>query len=141
MPTNKIKRYYLYVLQLEQNKYYVGVTSKDPNERFNEHKIGFYGAEWTKIYKPLKIDQSIDLGLTSYAKAEEYENKVTRKYIEKYGIENVRGGNLTYRGKYVKRFGYYYTDASWETIVGMTLMTILMIIFGTYTIFDLMYDR
>lgn len=133
---NSARRYHLYVLKLEQEKYYVGVTSKTPEERFAEHKNGFYAAEWTKIYKPVKIEQAKDLGFTTYAIAEEYENKVTRVYIKKYGLNNVRGGNLTYRGKYIKRFGWLYSEYSWETTVLVTLLTVIMLIFGIYTIVD-----
>jgi predicted GIY-YIG superfamily endonuclease len=82
----------LYVLKLEGTKYYIGVTSKTPEERYLEHRNGFYGAEWTKIHKPIEIEQSKDLGFTTYEKAGVYENKVTRQYVKKYGIDNVRGG-------------------------------------------------
>lgn len=120
----KQKRYWLYVLKLEDSKFYIGVTSKTPEERYLEHKNGFYAAEWTKIYKPLAIEQSKDLGFTTYEDAENYENKVTRKYVEKYGIDNVRGGNLTYRGRLVKHFGYYWHYEDWKLgfWIGMTIV-------------------
>jgi predicted GIY-YIG superfamily endonuclease len=135
--TKQQKRYSLYVLKLEQGKYYVGITSKKPEERFLEHKNGFYGAEWTRLYKPIKIDQVKDLGEVEYSKAEEYENKIARIYIKKYGLNNVRGGNITYRGNYVRRFGWLYHEESWETMVLVSLLTTMMLIFGLYTILDL----
>ena len=135
------KHYLLYVLKLEQGKYYVGITSRTPEARFKEHVNGLYAAEWTKVYKPIKIEQRVDLGVTTIEKTEDYENKVTRKYIKAYGFNNVRGGNITYRGNYVKRFGYYYTDKSWEEIVGITGITVLMMIFGLYTIIDLIFNK
>lgn len=138
---NNEKHYWLYVLKLEQDKYYVGITSRSPEIRYKEHVNGLYAAEWTKVYKPIKIDQTIDLGITTIEKTEDYENKVTREYVKAHGFNNVRGGNLTYRGKYVKRFGYYYTDKNWEELVGITGITVLMIIFGLYTIIDLIVNK
>jgi len=74
----------LYVLKLENNKYYVGKTD-DINRRYTEHKNG-KGSEWTKIYKPIKILE------TREVKTEHDENNVTKDLIKKYGVDNVRGG-------------------------------------------------
>lgn len=131
------KHYWLYVLKLEQGKYYVGTTSKTPEERFKEHVNGFLAAEWTKVYKPIKIDQVVDLGVTTIEKTEAYENKVTRRYIKAYGINNVRGGNLTYRGKYVSRFGYYYSDKDWKEII----YDLISLGFVLYVLIDLIFDK
>lgn len=134
MQTNK--HYSLYVLKLEEGKYYVGITSKTPEERFKEHKNGFYGAEWTKIYKPIKIDQSIDLGITTFERAEAYENKVTRKYIKEYGLDNVRGGNITYRGKMVKKFGYIWRIDDWKDLTAISLALVYVVFTLIYLIVD-----
>jgi predicted GIY-YIG superfamily endonuclease len=131
------KHYWLYVLKLEQGKYYVGITSKTPEERFKEHVNGFLAAEWTKVYKPIEIDQTVDLGVTTIERTEAFENKVTRRYIKAYGIDNVRGGNLTYRGKYVSRFGYYYTDKDWKEIIDNLISLGLVL----YVLIDLIFDK
>ena len=44
---------YIYILQLEQNKYYVGKTG-NPQFRLNNHITGS-GSAWTKKYKPIKL--------------------------------------------------------------------------------------
>lgn len=134
---NKIRHYFLYVLKLEDKKFYIGVTSKNPEERFLEHKNGFYGAEWTKIHKPLSIEQTVDLGITDYKKAEEYENKITRKYIQKHGLNNVRGGNITYRGEMVKRFGYIWRTEDWKDIVMLVVLLVWMAFLTFYLIYDI----
>jgi predicted GIY-YIG superfamily endonuclease len=131
------KHYWLYVLKQEQGKYYIGVTSKTPEERFKEHVNGFLAAEWTKLYKPIELDQTKDLGVTTYERAEAFENKVTRRYLKAYGIDNVRGGNLTYRGKYVTRFGYYYTDKDWKEII-YNLISLGLVL---YVLIDLIFDK
>ena len=78
--------FYIYILQLEGNKYYVGKT-KNPNIRITEH-FNFNGSQWTKKYRPLKVFEVI-------SNCDEYdEDKYTLKYMKKYGIDNVRGGSF-----------------------------------------------
>jgi len=77
----------IYVLKCEHNKYYVGKT-KDIESRYNDHCNG-YGSEFTKKYKPINI---IDI----IKNADEFEeDKQVKKYMAKYGIENVRGGSYS----------------------------------------------
>lgn len=76
---------YIYVLQLEHNKYYVG-RAADPEKRFEQHVIG-KGARWTRRHKPLEI-------IETYPTNSRFdEDKTTKEYMAKYGIENVRGGS------------------------------------------------
>lgn len=77
---------HLYVLKLMKNKFYVGITRKNILERFNQHKNGI-GAEWTKIYKPISIIESMPIDNMFE------EDKFTKIYMNKFGIENVRGGS------------------------------------------------
>ena len=76
----------VYVLSLENNKYYVGKTD-DLRRRFLEHMNGHgRSAAWTKKYKPLKI-------LETYAGADGLEeDKITLSCMIRYGIDHVRGG-------------------------------------------------
>jgi predicted GIY-YIG superfamily endonuclease len=77
----------LYVLQLADDKYYVG-KSADVTKRFGQHKNGS-GAAWTKVYSPIKI-----LEVKPITSPHD-ENNVTKDYMKKYGIGNVRGGSYT----------------------------------------------
>ena len=43
----------IYVLKLEENKYYIG-QSKDTEQRKRLHLKGKQGSEWTKKYKPIE---------------------------------------------------------------------------------------
>ena len=74
----------IYVLELQKGKYYVGRTENMDN-RYQQHLNG-KGSEWTKLYKPIKI-------LKEYKNASPYdEDKTVIEYMDKFGIENVRGG-------------------------------------------------
>lgn len=76
----------LYILQLENGKYYVGKTD-DVAKRYSEHKSG-RGSEWTRLYKPIKMLE------TRKVISEEDENATTKELMKKYGIDNVRGGSF-----------------------------------------------
>jgi hypothetical protein len=81
-PKNK----YIYVLELENGKYYIGKT-KNPDIRINDHSTDS-GSEWTSKYKPIKTIETI-------ADCDDFdEDKYTLKYMSVYGIDNVRGGSF-----------------------------------------------
>jgi len=78
----------LYVLKLVEDKFYVGITKKPIPERIDDHYRGF-GSIWTRIYKPVSvvlIKENVD---------DFEEDKITKMYMNQYGIDNVRGGSYT----------------------------------------------
>ena len=77
---------YIYVLKLEQDKYYIGKTN-NPQFRLENHCNG-NGSAWTQKYKPLKVIKIIP-NCDAYD-----EDKITRQYMDKYGVPNVRGGSF-----------------------------------------------
>jgi cellular nucleic acid-binding protein len=78
---------YIYVLQLQNDKYYVGKTSH-PHSRIETHFTN-NGSEWTKLHKPIKLLELIP-------NCDHYdEDKYTYKYMDKFGIDNVRGGSYS----------------------------------------------
>ena len=73
----------IYVIELNGGFYYVG--------RYNiaQLKIGI-GPNWTKIYLPVSvIEEKFKYGEDE----DDIENKLVYKYMEKYGINKVRGGS------------------------------------------------
>ena len=70
----------IFVIQLENGKYYIGKTY---NPKFQlENYLNSNNLEWTKIYKPLKL-------LELKKNCDDYdEDKITRQYMDKYGINN-----------------------------------------------------
>ncbi len=64
---------YIYILELEQNKFYVGKTN-NPNFRLQDH-FNSNGSVWTKKYKPIKLLELIP-------NSDDYdEDKYTRIYM------------------------------------------------------------
>jgi predicted GIY-YIG superfamily endonuclease len=75
----------IYILKLEKGKWYVGKT-KNLKERLREHFSSSCSCSFTAKYKPLALHESIE-------NCDEFdEEKYTLKYMQKYGINNVRGG-------------------------------------------------
>jgi len=77
---------YIYVLQLIEGKYYVGKTT-NPDFRLKEH-FDSNGSAWTKLYNPIQVLELIP-NCDNYD-----EDKYTKIYMDKYGIDNVRGGSF-----------------------------------------------
>lgn len=75
----------IYVLRLEGNCYYIG-KSEDVVTRYQQHLNGS-GSAWTRLHKPLSLEKTLDC--TSPFD----EDKVTKEYMARYGIDKVRGGS------------------------------------------------
>jgi cellular nucleic acid-binding protein len=77
--------YQIYVLELKSKKYYIGIT-ENLEDRIRQHFNG-KGSEWTKLYSPIKVLKTV----VSNSKYD--EDNITKEYMNKYGINNVRGGS------------------------------------------------
>ena len=78
---------YIYVLKCVNDKYYIGKTT-NPNYRLESH-FNSLGARWTTIHNPIELIELIP-------NCDKFdEDKYTIKYMETYGIDNVRGGSWT----------------------------------------------
>lgn len=82
----------LYLLELTDDKYYVGQTV-DADYRFHEHSKG-RGAKWTSLYKPIRILRTKEVTVKDYMEAMLQENRMTLQMMEIFGWENVRGGDF-----------------------------------------------
>ena len=75
----------IYILQLSSQKWYVGKTEQVA-ARVQEHFNG-EGSEWTRRHPPVRL-------VISYPNCDSFdEDKYTKQYMSKYGIDNVRGGS------------------------------------------------
>ena len=75
---------YVYVLKCKEAKYYVG-KSKDPMLRIDQH-VSRSGSAWTKKFPPVQVERLLRM------ENKQDENNLTLELMEKYGIDNVRGG-------------------------------------------------
>jgi predicted GIY-YIG superfamily endonuclease len=85
--SNNSSPLFIYVLKLNEDKYYVGKTVNNITQRMEEHMAG-NGSAWTQKYTPIEV-MEVKTG-------DEYdEDKYVLKYMKQYGIENVRGGSFS----------------------------------------------
>ena len=74
----------IYVLRLEGGRYYIGKSDNVMN-RYQQHLNG-NGSAWTRKYKPVSLEKTIE-NVSPFE-----EDKITKEYMSKYGINNIRGG-------------------------------------------------
>lgn len=90
------KRRYLYVLECQGGRYYIGQTTS-VRHRLKQHESAKGGAWFTKLYKPVRLVRTVELGVLTQADAATLESDLTYEYIERYGYECVRGGGFIQR--------------------------------------------
>ena len=75
----------IYILRLEGGRYYVGKSDNVMN-RYQQHLNGG-GSAWTRKYKPISLVKTIE-------NASPFEeDRYVKEYMNKFGIQNVRGGS------------------------------------------------
>lgn len=84
---------YLYILELQNGKYYVGITTTFKH-RLMEHKRGSSTA-FVRENLPVKSYKVGLLKSRNWYKCLDDETKVTMRLIRKKGFENVYGGAIT----------------------------------------------
>jgi predicted GIY-YIG superfamily endonuclease len=79
----------IYILQCSSNKWYIGKTNY-LSARMNNHFENKYRLpQWCKKYPPTNVEKL-------YLNCDDFdEDKITKQYMAKYGILNVRGGSYT----------------------------------------------
>ena len=75
----------IYILSLQGGNYYVG-KSTNVYSRYQEHLDG-NGCAWTKRFKPISLVKTLE-NVSPFE-----EDKITKEYMAKYGIDKVRGGS------------------------------------------------
>lgn len=84
---NEKRESIIYVLECSNGKYYIGKTG-DLDRRLQSHTSGL-GSFWTKKYPYQKLIEVV-------RNADKFdEDKYVLKYMDLYGIENVRGGSYS----------------------------------------------
>jgi predicted GIY-YIG superfamily endonuclease len=75
----------IYVLRLEGGNYYVGKTD-NIYKRYGEHFNGA-GSAWTRKHAPISLVKTVE------SASPFDEDKITKEYMAKYGVDKVRGGS------------------------------------------------
>lgn len=89
----KISDIGVYVLECEDDCYYVGASMK-LQKRLSDH-FSLNGGGWTEKHPPLDIIQTEVIEPTEsdeWNQLERRENELTLQYMREYGWESVRGG-------------------------------------------------
>jgi len=84
--------WFLYVLFLENNCYYIGITLY-PQKRITNHFLG-KGANFTKKNKPINIVELYCLNISDRKACYKFEILKTKEYRIKYGSDKVIGGKF-----------------------------------------------
>lgn len=83
--------YYVYVLKLEGNRFYIG-RSGTPEKRlwylFEQHNSA---PQFVQYYRPVQVTE--DFIVFDYHAAEQFKNDLTAYYTRLYGAAIVRGGD------------------------------------------------
>lgn len=138
--TSGSKKWTLFALELEKGKWFVDVTSGDPEAQLKLHKAG-EGSEWTRRYAPIKVAYSHEVGNVDEDAAQKYAGKLLRKYMEHYGEGNVRIGDLPVAASKAKKSKYKAEKKGfriWNTATQVIVILILVGIIG-YLLVDKFY--
>jgi len=88
---------FVYVIKCKGGYWYIGQT-KHPSYRYMQHESG-EGSWFTKKYRPIKMTKIIHLGMVNQRQAELAENDMTEVYIQRHGVDRVRGGEYIQQDK------------------------------------------
>lgn len=82
----KSNMFSIYTLALDENKYFVGITTN--TKVCLEDEASVQDLQWLRIYKPIEVIEFItDCDAFD-------QDKYVLKYMDRYGIDNVRGGSF-----------------------------------------------
>lgn len=83
----KVERCTVYILELEDGKYYVGSTT-NRKRRIKEH-IRRRGSEWTRQHKPIRVLREYKRIPSKFVLG--MESRITAECMLEFGVNNVRG--------------------------------------------------
>ena len=89
----KLQKYTIYVLECENEKYYVGSTY-NRKQRFQQHLKERGGSKWTRQNKPIRVLQQYKRVPESYYLG--MEAQITAECMLQYGVNNVRGAMFSH---------------------------------------------
>lgn len=126
---NKMHHFWLYVLALSEDKYYVGITAKaDPFRRIYAHIYG-QGSKWTRRYPVELILELQDLGVMQWEEAKDEEQRTVQDLMKVYGLQNVRGGYVNKDGRVIYMFGWFFFAPLYQLFLSLLLLILSVMLF------------
>lgn len=102
---------YIFILLLEKKKFYIG-SCRNPHNDIKPYFNNF-GPDWVKKYRPIKIVEIIH-------PCDIFDvDKHTKRYMAKYGVNNVRGG--TYSNLKLTKQDHNHIDKEIFNALGMCM--------------------
>ncbi|EGR0439659.1 GIY-YIG nuclease family protein [Vibrio parahaemolyticus] len=87
---------YVYVLELENQNYYVGIAEDIGLRLWTHFKMGSkVGSAWTKKYKPIKVVHCSEIFPKTKWKSELVETQCTLRIAKLKGFSKVRGAGFS----------------------------------------------
>lgn len=117
--------WWIYALKIEKGKYYLSITPGRPGVRMKQQFDKFVSAALIRNGRSVKLVYSENLGLITKVRAQLILRKLTRKYMMKYGISNVRGGNSTDVAIFINRVGWVFDKDDWRIFKFSLYFTVL----------------
>jgi len=108
MPTTSNFEWHVYVLELEDGYWYVGISTS-VGRRFMEHcdrspkRFKRKYPPFTLLHMPINIVEDIPLGTCVDKEAAKFEKRKTVEVAAKYGYEFVAGGGYKAGGSRLRR--------------------------------------
>jgi len=94
VPGDRWGYWQLYALECQHGMFYVGITRyRSVQVRYMQHATG-RGSKWTKLHPPIRMLWHRRLGHMLEKDATMIETATTLQFIERYGVDRVRGGRL-----------------------------------------------
>ncbi len=121
------RAWWLYALELENDAYYIGITSKwNPYDRIMQHG-SFLGSSWANLHKPVSVMEIRDMGYVTEREAKDFEQNLTWVYIRIYGHKNVRGGDITFTSSAYKFGNRIISADDLLSLMGGVMLIVLSI--------------
>ena len=96
-----MNNWYYYVLQLSDERFYVGITT-DIAKRIYEHTYKTkQSAAYTKQFEVVDVAEIVYIGLTNSHYAKTIERQITIKYMQEKGWRCVRGSDYSCKSEHM----------------------------------------
>lgn len=123
----KVERCTVYILELENGKYYVGSTT-NRKRRIQQH-IKRRGSKWTRMHKPIRVLREYRRIPSKFVLG--MESRITAECMLEYGVNNVRGSMFCSTREFhvgdisaLTKFIGHYNDLNYRKVSDRLMQTL-----------------